>query len=81
MGILSIRHLFEHMRSHAQSLNPPPRAGSLYGRLHTAGCEFSPGTVLRRAALRLKRQRSLVAYGAEQRSTITMLDQQAPACR
>ena len=50
------------VRTHAQScaeIESPRVRGP-----HTAGCEFSPATVLRRAALRLKRQRSLVAYGA-----------------
>ena len=49
------------VRTHAQTRAEieSPRARGPY----MAGCEISSATVLRTAALRLKRQRSLVAYG------------------
>ena len=58
-GISAIRHVCEQMRSHARSLNLLAR-----GPFNTPGCEISPTTVLRTAALQLNRTRSLAAYGA-----------------
>ena len=75
MGIYSIRHSREHMRSHAQILNPPAREYS-----HMAGCEFSAATVLRPAALQSKSKRFLAAYGAGQ-IIVQYLVQQQPAAR
>ena len=59
-GISAIRRTCEHMRSHAQSLNPLAR-----GYLSTAGCEFSSATVMRALALPSKWRCILDAYGAD----------------
>ena len=55
----AIRHGYQHMRSHARSLNPLAR-----GNLSMAGCEFSSSTVLRADSLHSKRARFLTAYAA-----------------
>ena len=61
MGICAIGQLCAPVRGHARRLNPLARE-----YLNIAGCEFSPATVLRTAALQSKRKRSLAAYGAAQ---------------
>lgn len=58
MGTSAIRHLSEHTRSHARTLNPLARRHQ-----RIAGSEFSPATAGRANTLQSKRTRSLGAYG------------------
>ena len=58
VGISAIRHTYQHMHSRTPRLNPLAR-----GVFNMAGCDFSPATVMRAAALQSKSMRFLASYG------------------